>query len=386
MAGSWSKRGKDSYLLTVCIGTDFKGKPKRFTKTVHCNSDAKADRELAKFYAACEAGDITQPNKITVEAFCDLWIEKYANKKLKDRTTARYKIYMKHQIKPILGKKKLTSLKRLQVQEWVNYLSDEKDLSPKTVRGAFSLLHNMYNSAIKWEITNKNPCTLIDLPPLKKKEADYLRLEELQIVLSALDEIAEYELQHVTSIILTIFTGIRLGELTGLKWTDIDFDKAEMRLERQRAYIHELGVVEYDLKTDNSNRTVAIPNICIEYLQKLQTAQKEQRLFIGPNWTDSGYVLINEIGEPIYPRLPSKWFIDFVENLEGVHRITFHQLRHTHVALLAHLGINTHKISKKVGHADEVTTLRTYMHILETTEHEDANKLDEFHTKISTQK
>ena len=100
--------------------------------------------------------------------------------------------------------------------------------------------------------------------------------------------------------------------------------------------------------------------------------QAEWKFSVGSKWQDTGYLLVNEFGEPIFPRNPSRWFIDFIKNLDGVHRITFHQLRHTHVALLAHLGIDIHKISKKVGHSEETTTLRTYMHILEKTEHNES--------------
>ncbi len=381
MPGTMRKRGNDSWYLEVTIGTDFTGKPNRYSKTVH-GTKKQAEKELAKFYAKCEAGDYSRPGNLTIENFWDMFLKNYCKpKKLKERTIARYTTFMKHQIKPVLGRKKISALKRLQVQEWVNYLSEEKDLAPKTIRGAHSLLRTMYDSAIKWELVNSNPCNLVDLPPLKKKEADYLRLEEIKILLAALEGEADEELQYVAATILTLFTGIRLGELTGLMWPDIDFDAAEMKLVRQRAYIHEVGIIEYDLKTDNSNRTLALPEICISYLHRLRAYQKEQKLLFGSKWSDSGYVLVNEFGEPIFPRNPSRWFINFIEHLDGVHRITFHQLRHTHVALLAHLGIDIHKISKKVGHSEETTTLRTYMHILEKTEHEDAKRLDMFYAE-----
>ena len=120
---------------------------------------------------------------------------------------------------------------------------------------------------------------------------------------------------------------------------------------------------------------------CITYLHRLRAMQTEWKFSVGSKWKDTRYLLVNEFGEPIFPRNPSRWFIDFIEKLDGVHRITFHQLRHTHVALLAHLGTDIHKISKKVGHSEETTTLRTYMHILEKTEHEDAKRIDLFYQK-----
>ncbi|MCU7380817.1 tyrosine-type recombinase/integrase [Clostridiales Family XIII bacterium ASD5510] len=385
MPGTMRKRGGDSWYLEVTIGTDFRGKPIRYNKTVH-GTKKEAEKELARFYIDCEDGDISKSGNITINSYWELFLKNYCKpKKLKERTIARYKTFMKCQIGPVFGNMKLTKLKRLQVQEWINYLLDEKGLSSKTIRGAYSLLHTMYDAAIKWELVNNSPCSYIDLPPLKKQEADYLRLDEVRTLLSALDDIAAEELQYTTATILTLLTGIRLGELTGLRWSDIDFDAAEMKLERQRAYIHGVGIIEYDLKTDNSNRTLAIPDICISYLHRLRAAHSKQKLLIGSKWVDSGYVLVNAFGEPIYPRNPSRWFIDFVEKLDGVHRITFHQLRHTHVALLAHLGVDIHKISKKVGHSEETTTLRTYMHILEKTEHEDAEKLNTFYSQNKIQ-
>lgn len=179
MPGSWTKRGKDSYRLQVSMGTDFKGDPIRFTKTVHCKSNNQADKELAKFYAECEAGTVTKGNKITIEAFCDIWMKEYAKNKVKRSSYAGYETTIRVHIKPLLGHHNLAKLKPLQVQEWINYLIEDRQLAPKTVHNYFSVLDTIMQTALKWGYISRNPCELIDLPSKEKKEAAYYNRNEV---------------------------------------------------------------------------------------------------------------------------------------------------------------------------------------------------------------
>ena len=379
MPGSWTKRGKNTYRLQVYTGANYKGEPERYTKTVHCKSDKQADRELAKFYVACESGDVSRPNNITLAAFCDTWLVDYAEVKVKKTTYARYKSDIDNRIKPTIGKKKLIDIKLIHVQQWVNAMLKEGKLSIKSIHNAFSLLRTIMETARKWEIISKNPCIDVDLKPLDKAEADYYNKEEVLALLGRLDALPEKDLQFKTGITLALFTGMRLAEIEGLKWSDVDMDKQTLKVSRVRLYVHGVGIVEDTPKTKNSIRTIALPSACINLLKALRHQQKEKRLLLAEKWANSEYVFVNCWGAAIFPRSLSKHFDSFLKK-EGLRRITFHSLRHTHTSILDGLGVSEVEISKRLGHSQLSTTRNIYTHIFNESDTYASKKLDDFYT------
>lgn len=391
MPGSWQKRGKDSYKLHVCIGTDFRGKPNRYTKTVHCKSDKEADKELAKFYAACEAGDASRSDKITLDAFCDKWMEDYLKAKVKKASYAKYRSIINIWIKPVLGSKSLSKIKPVHILEWIKYLTEYekvtksgsiKKLSAKTIHDDYSLLNSIFNSAKKWEYIRSNPCENIDPPSLNKEEADFYNLEEVTLLL---DKIMYLEddgfLKNKVGIFLDLQTGLRGCELAGLSWEDIDLETAELSVNKIREYVHKFGVVEGPPKTKKSKRTISIPQSCVKMLKQLKLQQMNQKMLVGDKWQNTGYVFIDDFGAPLFPRYLSKWFTAFLKQ-EGLRRITLHKLRHTHVSILDYLGVKETEISGRVGHSNLSTTRNTYTHIFSTTDKDSSNKLEEFFNNV----
>lgn len=374
MPGSWEKRGKDAYRLTVCIGTDFKGEPIRYRKTVHCKTDKQADKELAKFYAACEAGDVSKSYNARVSAFCDLYIDKYGKIKLEKTTLAGYRSVIKIHIKPILGDFYLSKIRRIQVQEWVNYLHEDKELSPKSVKNIFSVLDGIMTTAIKWGYIATNPCDYIDLPPLRKKEADFYNREETLALLKALEAVPEDELKFKVGVEFALLCGYRKSEIMGLDWDVIDFEKGTAKVVKKRVCIIGEGVIEGVPKTSKSARTTTMPQELIDDLKRLRLQQKKQKLLIGSKWVDSGAVLINGFGGQLYPPAMAEWFSSFLE-ANNLRHISLHKLRHTHASLLAYLGTDVKNVSERLGHSQPSTTLNIYTHLFVDTDREIADQI-----------
>lgn len=182
-------------------------------------------------------------------------------------------------------------------------------------------------------------------------------------------------------IYLAIDIGLREGELTGLKWEDINFDTCEVNINKQRHYIAGYGNIEGKPKTEAGIRTVTASKTVISLLKEYKKQQNENRLKFGTAWQNGQYVFLHEDGKPISTQRPYKWFTNFL-NRYNLPKITFHQLRHTNASLLISSGEDIVTVSGRLGHADKNVTLNTYSHIIKSKEAQVANKMDEFYANL----
>ena len=134
MPGTKRKRGPDSWQLEVTVGSDFTGKPIRYSKTVHCKSSGAADKELALFYADCVNGKVNKSTPITVAELADQWHEEYVLRHLKVSARRGIDPAIKIWIKPLLGNKKVSKVKRLDVQKWVNHLNTRSSVRTRKAK------------------------------------------------------------------------------------------------------------------------------------------------------------------------------------------------------------------------------------------------------------
>lgn len=371
MTGSKRKRGADSWRLEVTIGTDAQGRPKRYSKTVHCKSEAEADRELAKFYAACSEGRIRKQSSMLVSDLCDAYWDEYATRFLKKSSQRGMRTPIKIWIKPILGKKKCAKLTRQDVQKWVNLLSD--NVSPKTVRNYYSALRQIMRYAVDMDIIDDTPCKNIRLPKKDHKEANYYDLESVKKLLAALDKLPEDELTYKCAVLVLLFGGLRKGEILGLNWADIDFKVSTIHVHRTRQISPYIGVYEDTPKTISSVRYVTLPKQVMKELKSLQIQQRKRQLELG--YIGSDAVLQGVMGQPLYPQVLQRWFTRFIER-NGLPHITLHGLRHTHASMLAHMNTDKMQISERLGHSELSTTLNIYTHLFENADRQIADDLE----------
>lgn len=371
MTGSKRKRGVDSWRLEVTIGTDAQGRPKRYSKTVHCKSEAEADRELAKFYAACSEGRVRKQSSMLVSDLCDAYWDEYATRFLKKSSQRGMRTPIKIWIKPILGKKKCAKLTRQDVQKWVNLLSDS--VSPKTVRNYYSALRQIMRYAVDMDIIDDTPCKNIRLPKKDHKEANYYDLESVKKLLATLDKLTDDELTYKCAVLVLLFGGLRKGEILGLNWADIDFKVSTIHVHRTRQISPYIGVYEDTPKTVSSVRYVTLPKQVMKELKSLQIQQRKRQLELG--YIGSDAVLQGVMGQPLYPQVLQRWFTRFIER-NGLPHITLHGLRHTHASMLAHMNTDKMQISERLGHSELSTTLNIYTHLFENADRQIADDLE----------
>lgn len=133
---------------------------------------------------------------------------------------------------------------------------------------------------------------------------------------------------HATAILLILFTGLRIGETMGLRWEDIDFSDGTINIERIRLMVPNDGVIEDTPKTEGSVRMITVPDFVMEMLKDLQVYQRNNKIILGDEYTDSGYVFTVAEGTPHHPHNTYHWFKRFLKRY-GLRDTTLHDLRHT---------------------------------------------------------
>lgn len=256
--------------------------------------------------------------------------------------------------------------------------NSEKKLTRKTIRNHHIVIHSILSTAVDCNILTNNPAERAKPQKVTKTQAKYYNDEQVADMLNAL---RSEPLMYMTMIYLAIDTGLREGELTGLKWEDINFNTCEININKQRHYITGIGNIEGKPKTDAGVRTVTASKTVIAFLKEYKKQQNENQLKFGTAWQNGQYVFLHEDGSPISTQLPYKWFTKFL-NRHNLPKITFHQLRHTNASLLISSGEDIVTVSGRLGHADKNVTLNTYSHIIKSKEAQVANKMDEFYLSV----
>lgn len=376
MTGSIEKRGKNSYRLVVFKGYDLDGRPIRHQKTIHCKKKSEAQIELAKFLTEVESGLIVDGNIPTFAQYVEIWTKDYALKELAPSTYYSYKRMLETRITPYFGHYKLNKIKPTDIMRFYDLLEEDtqiirrknnngkktrKPLSQKTILEHHRLLSAMLHKAVYWQLIISNPAERVQPPKARKPKRRYYDDEQCKILLHNLSLLGEDQIKYKVAIILTIFTGVRLGELMGLEWQDIDLKTGIVSINRSSQYLADKGVFTKTPKTESSIREVAIPDFVVSLLEQYKLWYDEQKSFYGELWTDSNRLFVQADGKPMHPSTISKWFVKYVVQI-GLPVINFHGLRHTNATLLISQNIDVAVVAARLGHAQITTTFNFYVH------------------------
>lgn len=239
--------------------------------------------------------------------------------------------------------------------------SDEP-LAPKTLMHYHRLLNSMFEKAVKWNVLYDNPCRHVEPPKLAKHEAKFLDEEQARRLLS---ELETAPLQYRVMANMLLYTGARRGEICGLRWKDVDFDKGTIYIENNSLYLPDYGMYEDTPKTESSVRTINIPEALLDLLRKHREEQNAERERSQAKWNDSGMVFTQHVGRPIHPSTISKWLAKFCKE-RGLPHTTPHMLRHTSATMLLMQGLPLKAVSGRLGHSQIATTSDIYGHCLQS--------------------
>ena len=377
MAGSIEKRGKNSYRLTVSEGFDLNGKPMIHRKTVHGNKK-DAEVELAKFVTEVQNGLVIDGKSLKFSEFTEIWKRDYGSKELAPSTYKRYCRMLETRLLPYFGHFYINKIKPTDIMKFYDLLEKDtqlvrkngnngsktkKPLSGKTILEHHRLLRAMLHKAVYWQLIVANPAERVQPPKARKPKRRSYDDEQTKILLESLELLSSEDTKYKVAIILTVFTGVRLGELMGLEWTDVDFKNGIISINRSSQYLSDMGVFTKVPKTESSIREIAMPEFIISLLEEYKLWYEEQKLIYGELWTNSDRLFVQADGKPMHPSTISKWFVKYVGQI-GLPVINFHGLRHTNASLLVAQNIDIAVISARLGHAQISTTLDFYVHPL----------------------
>lgn len=377
MAGSIEKRGKNSYRLTVSEGFDLNGRPMIHRKTIH-GTKKEAEVELAKFVTEVQNGLVIDGKSLKFYEFVDVWKRDYGSKELAPTTYKRYCRMLETRILPYFGHFYINKIRPTDIMKFYDLLEKDtqlvrkkgnngtktkKPLSGKTILEHHRLLRAMLHRAVYWQLIVSNPAERVQPPRAKKPKRRSYDDEQTKILLENLEKLTVEDTKYKVAIILTIFTGVRLGELMGLEWQDVDFRNGIISINRSSQYLSDMGVFTKVPKTESSIREIAIPEFIISLLEEYKLWYEEQKSLYGELWTNSDRLFVQADGKPMHPSSISKWFVKYVGTI-GLPVINFHGLRHTNASLLVVQNVDIAVVSARLGHAQISTTLDFYVHPL----------------------
>lgn len=369
MAGQLIKRGENTWYVRVFLGRDTNGKRKYFNKTIH-GTKKDAQKFLNAKLREKDLGELIEASSVSLNEYVDKWLSEIAKHRVKENTFDRYQAIAETYIKKYIGQTRLCDLEAYQIQKFYNALQ-EKELSPRTIRYAHTVLSSALKQALKWRMIKHNPCDLCELPKLKKVEMKYLNPNEAILFL----EVAK-DNKYFALFLLAIETGMRPSEYLALKWSDISFENKSLSVKRAVVKKKGGGFIFSEPKTNKSRRNIPLSKEAVKELRKHRTRQLEYRLKIGENFNGLNLVFPSDVGTPIQHRNIVRRHFKPALKEAGLPDIRLYDLRHTMATLLLSAGENPKIVSERLGHASVTLTLDTYSHVLPNMQENATNKME----------
>lgn len=352
----------------------------------------KTQKEVAlrgkQFLQEIQDGLLPNADKLTLGEWLECWLTDYIKPNVRIKSYEKYEACINTYIRPKLGHVAIKKIKAPDVQRVLNELSTTggrsgKGLSSSTVRTTRRYLSMAFNKAIQVGILPRNVISATTPPKLVKKEIKPLTKEQVAQLLTVaksgeyffygmkqrrkLSSDNEYNTSVAYMVVLiALSTGMRLGEVFGLKWTDINFDAKTISIQRALVSSNTQGMIFQAPKTKVSKRQILLSDHLINELEKYQKKQTCYAELLGNKFINQQYlVFTNTWGNPVdTSNFTSRYFKKMLAQSKLDVTFSFHDLRHTHATLLLRQGVNIKVISERLGHSTITMTLDTYSHLM----------------------
>jgi len=351
----------------------------------------------------------------TLRDWSEEWITKLLRPDCSPVTISNYRYLLDSRILPALGDYRLDELTPAILTDWLIRLradprrttrkpetqlqrarreSEEKALAPraklqkplsaKTALNYYGCLSTLLAAAVRMGYLEYNPMDRVQRPRQKKNHKRMLAEEDALQLIRALNDLPQEDRCYRIAVLLALLCGLRLGEVSALRYTDLNWQKQTISIGRSLKYTTETGSFEADPKTDSAIRTITLPASMIallksswedDYCECLDCSIEAEDLGRPSRYHNLNLIVHGPLGRQMYKDTPSKWFRRFADSL-GYTSITFHDLRHAHASILVAHNVDIAAVASRMGHSDATVTLKTYTHPFTAHDQIAANVLD----------
>ncbi len=359
--GSIYQRADGRWVATITIGRDAVGKVQR--RTVYGKTKGEVNEKLIRLQSDKLSGMLPGSLKTTVASFLGSWLENSARPSIRETTHANYKRVIELHITPLIGGLSLARLSPAHVQGLYAEMQ-RKGASAHTRLLAHAVLHRAFKQAMRWGLMPRNVCDAVDPPRLPKAEQRPLDVSEAGKLLAA----AKGDRLEALYI-LAVGSGMRLGELFGLQWADIDLAARSLTVRHTLTELNGLLTLS-EPKTERSRRRIELSESVVRALED------HRKRALAEGNAASPWVFCNTLGGPL--RRSHFHRQDYKPLLQraGLPDIRFHDLRHSHATILIQQGTPAKVVQERLGHSQISVTLGTYSHVMPTMQREATDQLD----------
>ena len=372
--GRWESR--------ITIGRN-PGTGKQIRKSIYGKSEKEVLQKKTAAIAALNKGDYKEPCKMTLAQWLDIWQREYLGG-VKPSTAALYSSQIRVHIKPAMGATKLEALNPHTIQGFYNGLGRGQDgnpgLSAKSIKNVHGILHKALEQAVKIGYIRVNPADACTLPRVVRKEIKPLDEDTTALFVEAIKG-HQFECLYL----VTLFTGLRQGEVMGLSWDCVDFAKGTLNINKQLQKAPGGGSI-YNLTSpkNGKGRTITPAPYVMDLLKEQRRKQAEWQIKAGPAWENEwNLVFTNELGTHMMTRTVYNNFKAVVASI-GQPNVRFHDLRHSYAVAAIRAGDDVKTVQGNLGHHTAAFTLDQYGHVTEQMKRDSADRMQKYIDSLKT--
>jgi integrase len=359
--GGIRERGDGRWEATIAVGCN--GSGKRIRRSVYGKSKREVQDKLSKLQGLKTDGLLFAPSKMTVATFLARWLDDVVRLSRKPLTHASYRNIVENHINKRIGGESIDRITAARLQAFYSDM-ERAGTSPRMRQYVHAVLHRAFRQAVKWGLLAVNVCDRLDRPTVPEREMKVLSPDQAKAFMVS----AESDRLHALYVLAST-TGLRQGELYGLKWEDVDLDGGYLSV--QRTIIEIDGVVsEGAPKTKKGKRRADLPAIAVEALED------HRRRMLAEGHAGSTYIFCDTTGGPLRRQNVLRRSFRPILKAAELPQIRFHDLRHTCATWLFSMGIHAKVVQERLGHSKIGITLDTYSHVLPTMQGEAAAAFD----------
>lgn len=382
--GSIYKRKDGKWCATITLCNDLlTGKSKR--RSFYGNTRQEVSNKLIDAQSKIQNGSYVEPSDLTLESWLNYYLYEYKKTSLRPKTFENYEYVIRIHLIPRLGSELIMKLTPEIIQNFYNFLSTKGrndghgGLSPKTVRNIHNLLHDALELAVKSGKITRNVSEATTLPRKQPKQINPLSKE---------DEIKFLETASADRLgiafIISLATGMRLGELLALRWSSVDILNGNIKVKQALVRVkifdddnnYKSNLIFQDPKTKAGIRNIPIPPNVHILLKAHRINQSKEKLLLGEKYQDMDLVFCTIVGTPIEPRNFNRKFQQLLKK-SGLEKTNIHALRHTYATRLLELNEHPKVVQELLGHSTIAVTLDTYSHVFPEIKQAAADKIND---------